>query len=329
MASSLNVKIDVEGAKKFAESHSVAEIRASSDNRRGFPLKFSSIRQEVNFLCTLSLLNFGSGYRVLLHEALERGSAETVSFGVMGMHLGGDITARVMAGLSAMEVASLFGIPVEEDYEIQPGIHSTRPTKLKPFADKIRSVLHESGRILLTLQCEDFYDFLGSPQGKHFSAATLVQKFVETFPALADVYHLSIEGVEETVFLYKKAQLLAAELHHKLRTKDSRFGLPDSARLTVFADNVLPTVLRHCQVLRVTDQLSADIANNVSPNERAAAELRAGSVVACDLIVKLLNESRGDNPPLECHELDYFLWEFGKRPEVRQLPRHSSNSIFY
>jgi len=55
---SLYVKIDKEAAKKFAQAHSVAEIRTCSDNRRGFPLKFSSIRQVRLFsLFSSSLLS--------------------------------------------------------------------------------------------------------------------------------------------------------------------------------------------------------------------------------------------------------------------------------
>jgi len=331
ISSGIHVKVDAAATAKFASTLSVEEIRKSSENRRGFPLKFGSIRQEVNFLCTLNLLNFGSGYRVALHKACDRGSQETICFGVIGMHLSGEITARSIASLSLMEVANLFGVPVEEDYEVQPGIHSVRPTKLKPFVEKIRSVLHETGRILLNLRCEDFVDFIGAPPASgHFSAAFLVDRFVETFPALADVYKFPINGVEETIYMYKKAQLLVADLYHKLRTKDPRYALEDVHRFTVFADNVLPAVLRHFGALVATEELSSIIENNTAPSTRAAAELRAGAVVACDLIVKAVNASRGaDVPPVQCQDLDYFLWEFGKKPEIRQLARHSSESIFY
>lgn len=331
----LYVKINSESLEKFASSLSGEEIRKSSENRRGFPLKFSSIRQEVNFLCTLNLLNFGSGYRVVLHETCGRGSQETVCFGVIGMHLSGDITARILAGLSLMEIANLFGIRIEEDFELQPGIHSTRPTKLKPFAEKIRSVLQETGRLLLNYQCEDFLDFIfgknpsANSLTQPLSVVPLVQKLIDTFPAFADVYHFPIKGVEETIYIYKKAQLVVADLFHKLKNKDARFNFPDTNQLTVFADNVLPTVLRHAGVLTVSDELAATIETNSAPSTRQAAELRASAIVACDLIVNALSASQGQTKPIECQELDYFLWEYGKRPEIRQLPRHSSESIFY
>lgn len=37
------------------------------------PLKFSTLAEEVNFVAVIDLLNFGSGYRLPLHELAGRG----------------------------------------------------------------------------------------------------------------------------------------------------------------------------------------------------------------------------------------------------------------
>jgi hypothetical protein len=37
------------------------------------PLKFESVEEELNFITVIDLLNFGSGYRVPLHELADRG----------------------------------------------------------------------------------------------------------------------------------------------------------------------------------------------------------------------------------------------------------------
>lgn len=37
------------------------------------PLKFDTLAAEVNFIAVIDLLNFGSGYRVPLHELAGRG----------------------------------------------------------------------------------------------------------------------------------------------------------------------------------------------------------------------------------------------------------------
>jgi hypothetical protein len=37
-----------------------------------FPLRFSSIEEEINAICLIDVLNFGSGYRYELHRTLKR-----------------------------------------------------------------------------------------------------------------------------------------------------------------------------------------------------------------------------------------------------------------
>jgi hypothetical protein len=70
----------------------------------------------------LSLLNFGSGYRVLLHKYLDRGAYETICFGCIGMHLSGDIDADFLVRVSLHEVSSLFLIPVDEDFTVSTAV---------------------------------------------------------------------------------------------------------------------------------------------------------------------------------------------------------------
>lgn len=56
-----------------------------------FPLKFGSLEEEVNLYAVLNLLNFGSGFRHLLHarKGEDRGAYDTMVFGVMSLYLHG------------------------------------------------------------------------------------------------------------------------------------------------------------------------------------------------------------------------------------------------
>ena len=97
--------------------------------------------------------------------------------------------------------------------------------------------------------------------------------------------------------------------------------------LTVFADNVIPAVLRAEGVLVLSPALAAkvDAGEGVSPEEGAL--LRAGAVVAGAAICEAA-AARGDG--LSEARLDALLWKVGKAPKYRALPRHAEkDTVFY
>jgi hypothetical protein len=99
-------------------------------------------------IAVLNLLNFGSGYRALLHRYIDRGAYDTICFGCMGMHLSGDIDADFLVRVSLHEVSSLFLIPVDEDFQVSTGITSTRAHPLRPLVEAIRATLNAAGATL-------------------------------------------------------------------------------------------------------------------------------------------------------------------------------------
>ncbi|MGI8729888.1 MAG: queuosine salvage family protein [Solirubrobacteraceae bacterium] len=116
---------------------------------------------------------------------------------------------------------------------------------------------------------------------------------------------------------YKRAQISAADL---ALAGVARFG--DLHRLTIFADNLVPHVLRCDGVLRYDERLAAHIdAGRLlrpGPQER---EIRACAVHACELIA----ERQGVSP----RELDYALWNRGQEPAYKSMPRHRCRTVFY
>lgn len=68
------VKTSESGIKDFLQSLNKLQYdELSIDTPMRMPLKFSSVEEEVNFIATIDLLNFGSGYRRPLHELTDRG----------------------------------------------------------------------------------------------------------------------------------------------------------------------------------------------------------------------------------------------------------------
>ena len=121
----------------------------------------------------------------------------------------------------------------------------------------------------------------------------------------------------------KKAQLLCSNLDHAHRAGSISFGVSGVDRLTVFADNVLPCVLRHVGVLRLDSELAELIdAGKVLPAGDDETELRLVAVEACERIAQ--------KSGLSARALDYYLWELGKQPEYRSKNRHHTmNTVFY
>ncbi len=116
---------------------------------------------------------------------------------------------------------------------------------------------------------------------------------------------------------YKRAQIAAADL---ALAGVASFG--DLHRLTIFADNVVPHVLRCDGVLRYDDALAAHIDAGMAlrPGEQER-EIRACAVHACELLA-----ARSGVAP---YELDNWLWNRGQDPAIKARPRHRCRTVFY
>jgi hypothetical protein len=97
---------------------------------------------------------------------------------------------------------------------------------------------------------------------------------------------------------------------------------PDLDRLTIFADNLVPHVLRVDGVLHYEPELAERIdAGELLEPGGAEREIRAAAVHACALIAAEL-----EVPP---RTLDTWLWNRGQEPRYKALPRHRTRTVFY
>jgi hypothetical protein len=116
---------------------------------------------------------------------------------------------------------------------------------------------------------------------------------------------------------YKRAQIVPADL---ALAGVARFD--DLHRLTIFADNVVPHVLRCDGVLRYDAALAAHVdAGQLLPTGAWEREIRACAVHACRLIATRVGASE--------HELDNWLWNRGQAPAYKRRPRHRTRTVYY
>jgi hypothetical protein len=125
---------------------------------------------------------------------------------------------------------------------------------------------------------------------------------------------------ELSVPFLKRAQIVAADLERAGVT-----AWHDSHRLTMFADNLVPHVLRLDGVLTFDPALvqrieRGELIEHGSPEE---VEIRACAVHAVELMVA----ARGDGTTAA--QFDQLLWHRGRGPGYKARPRHRSRCTAY
>ncbi|MCW3012581.1 MAG: hypothetical protein JWO90_2985, partial [Solirubrobacterales bacterium] len=116
---------------------------------------------------------------------------------------------------------------------------------------------------------------------------------------------------------FKRAQLLASDL-----ALAGVAAFHDLDRLTAFADNLVPHVLR-CEGVLVYDELLAAHVDReellpFGPWER---EIRGCAVHACATLAPRLG--------LDERTLDHLLWTRGQAPGIKARPRHRCRTVYY
>jgi len=121
----------------------------------------------------------------------------------------------------------------------------------------------------------------------------------------------------DEVSFWKRAQITANDL-----ALAGVAEFRDLDRLTIFADNLVPHVLRVDGVLRYEPALAAQIdAGELLPPGGDEREIRGCAVHACELLSERLGV-----PP---RSLDVALWQRGQSPQYKAVPRHRTRTVFY
>ena len=254
------------------------------------------------YLVTLDTVNFGSGYFPFLSKRPGMSGYFTVASRLKDwFEQRGAPSAAELESLTLAECAELFQQPLDSEEQLELLTLFTR-------------ALNDLGAWLGAKFQGSFPNLIETADG---SAATLVSLLSE-MPFFQDV--LTYKGFR--VPLYKRAQITASDL--ALAFGDEGYGaFDDLERLTIFADNLVPHVLKVDGVLRYAPGLEARITKGKlipagSPEE---VELRAVALHAVERLAGYLEVSP--------RNLDILLWNKGQEARYRALPRHRTRTVFY
>jgi hypothetical protein len=241
----------------------------------------------------------------------------------MSFHIGGTaMDAECYKNITLFEVSEIFQLPLTRDvpHEKLDFVTVAEPTELRPFAIGITSVLNSTGEYLISKGYKNLAQFLmdNNYDGQKPTAHELVRKLVGALPGLRD--DAQING--QPVYLFKKAQILVYHLYLFFHDQvPESFDFEDINNMTIFSDNVIPTILAHFKVLTLPDEWKSDIEGNKDMGEERATILRAAAIVACDEIVKAAAAGEGPVNNMTTGSLDVYLWRVAKEGDLRKVPR--------
>jgi hypothetical protein len=262
----------------------------------------------AGFFVTLDAINFGSGYFPHLRKRPGMNGYFTVASSLKDEFArNGPISAGRLAGLSREECFRIFG---------QDRANEIVGELMGLFA----RALNDLGRLLLSKYGGSMASLIGAAD---HSALKLVELLSE-MPFFRDVERY--DGMD--VPFYKRAQLTAADLSLAMDRRGlGRFD--DLDRLTIFADNLVPHVLRVDGVLKYDPELAARIDREelIAPGSAEEVEIRACAVHAVELMAEALRRSgRG----VTATGLDYVLWNRGQERHYKTVkPRHRARTVYY
>jgi Potential Queuosine, Q, salvage protein family len=250
--------------------------------------------QLAAFWLTLDAINFGSGWFPTLDKRGGRSGYFTIADGVRArFDRDGPWPAAVLAEITAAEIATALG------QDPQHELMALFARSLRDLGERVRD--DHAGR---------FEAVVGAAGG---SAIALVE-LLGGWACFADSSRY--DGLE--IPFLKRAQIAAADLDRAGVT-----ALGDRDRLTMFADNLVPHVLRLDGILRFEPALvGIDRGELLEHDSHEEIEIRACAVHAVELIV-------GVRPGSCAADVDQFLWNRGAEPRYKASPRHRSRCTAY
>jgi hypothetical protein len=181
-------------------------------------------------------------------------------------------------------------------------------------ADVATVLGQDPGHELMALYAEALRDlgrFLGAGR-----ALDLVAESGGSAERLASMLAAGMPFFDDVGF-WKRAQIAANDL-----ALAGVAEFHDLDRLTIFADNLVPHVLRVDGVLRYDAGLAARIdAGELLPPGGDEREIRGCAVHACELLSARLG--------VPARSIDVALWNRGQSPAYKAVPRHRTRTVFY
>ena len=302
-ASARHVTIDPDALLRYTAALPLDELGASPTQ---FPRLGGDVEALAAFTLCLDAINFGSGWFPHLAKRAGLSGYRTIEASLRERsERCGPFSARELRALDARGVAELLG-------------QSPTAKPIDELMELFACALRDLGELVTHRTGGSFAGFVEEAGG---SAAALVRSLL-AMPLYRDV--AQYEGMP--VPFLKRAQLTVSDLAHALPESLGRFR--DLADLTIFADNLVPHVLRLDRVLDFEPGLAARIEaeETIPAGSREEIEIRACAVDAVEQMVALL---RARSVPVTARDLDDWLWRRGGRPEYKARPRHRTRCWYY
>jgi hypothetical protein len=261
----------------------------------------------ASFVIALDAINFGSGYFPYIRKRPGMSGYFTIATALRDhVDAVGAITTAALRDMDASTCARVFGQPL--DGSLAEELMHRFAAALTHLADLVDE-RHGSS----------FVDLVRSADR---SAARLLGELdrIDEFHDVANYHGFDVP-------LYKRAQITAFDLAEAF----GRSGLgqfDDLARLTMFADNLVPHVLRVDGVLSFEPELLDRIArgDDIPSGSEPEVEIRAVALHAVELLVERL---RATGREVTAGELDSWLWRRGGEPRYKAVPRHRTRCVYY
>jgi hypothetical protein len=288
------VRIEAGAIAEYAKA--LPESEGGGDGDPSFALVAGDRETRAAFGLCLNAINFGSGWWPTIRKREGLSGYSTIAAALVDRFRGaGPWSAAELTELSPADLAAVLGQDPEHPL-------------MTDFARSLRDV----GAHVRADHDGRFERVVDAAAGSALRLAGLLA----SWDAFADA---STYGGRRVPF-FKRAQLAAADLD-----RAGVASFPDRHRLTAFADNLIPHVLRVDGVLRLDPALEAKIEaggllEHGSPEE---VELRACAVHAVELLAA--DGDRTLSPP----DIDAILWNRGREPRYKAIPRPRSRNTAY
>jgi len=235
------------------------------------------------YVLTLDAINFGSGWFPTLRKRPGASGYYTVAWGLAERFREvGPWSPTQLRALDAADVADVLG-------------QDRRHELMTVYADALRSL----GAFLAGRTALEVIEGVGR------SAARLAEVLAAGMPFFDDVG------------FWKRAQITANDL-----ALAGVAEFDDLDELTIFADNLVPHVLRVDGVLVYDAPLADHIdRGDLLPPGPEETEIRACAVHACVHIARELGAPE--------RTLDTWLWDRGQELRYKALPRHRTRTVYY
>jgi hypothetical protein len=285
------VRIERDAIAPYATSLPIARARAPELDTATHFVSDSDPDATLAYVVTLDAINFGSGYFPHLKKRPGLSGYFTVASRLKDVW---PLAVNELQRLTTADCARIFGQDGQAD-------------------EAVSELMGLFARAL-----NDLGAYVGDCFGGSFRA--LVDAAEGSAERLVSI--LDRMTFYRDVGYYKRAQLTAADL---AVAKVAHFN--DLDRLTIFADNLVPHVLRVDGVLEYEPRLLERIQREelIPAGSIEEREIRACALHAVELIVQAVREHGERATPMQ---LDYVLWNRGQEPAYKAIPRHRTRTVF-